>query len=72
MSDILTPDACKAADLRNRARAVREQAAKLRRRAQTAPGAQGGYLAIQATMLEDGAAAMEADALRIDPPRGEA
>jgi hypothetical protein len=66
-------DADKASELRKRAKRLDEQAAKLARRAAAiGPGLQGEMLAAQAKILREGAAAMENDALAMDPALGTA
>ena len=66
-------DQRRAADLRSRAQRLRQQAERLALRAEAlAPADLGGYLGKQAEILESGARDMEAEALRLDPPVGEA
>jgi len=62
-----------AAELRSRARAIREQARRAQARAASMPaGLEREMLATQADMLGEGAAELDARALAVDPVRGSA
>jgi len=66
-------DAHRAAELRAKAKGVRQQVRVMAERVATMPaGLERDMLMAQAGLLDDGARSLEEDALLLDPARGEA